>query len=497
MLKYNEPTIRRSAMTLRFYYNFMRIIILPIALVTGCSGKGDGKISLTTSSDEARKLYLQGRDLSERLRAKESLVDFQQAVEKDPGFASAYLALANNAQSAKDFFDNLESAAAHAEKASEGERLMITATQAGASGEIGRQHGIYERLVELFPQDERAWNLLGANYHFAQQKFEKAIECYQKAITINPKFSTPYNNMGYAWRSLEKYNEAADAFRKYIELIPDDPNPYDSYAELLLKTGQFDSSIVYYVKALSVRPDFANSYLGMACDYIYKGEHDKALAQMDKMYEIAKNDGERRTSFFGKALTFVDQGKFDDALRQLEKQFSLAQKNNDAGQMFGDLFTIGTLLIEQNKADLAQAKFDEAIKISDTSRLAEGVKENNRRIYLLNSILAAISRKDLKTAKTQSVDYAEAAKKADNNFQMMAAHQLRGMIALDDKMFDLAINELQQANLQDPYNFYRLGKAYDAKGNKEKAKELFAKAVNFNAFVSLNQCIVRSKEVKN
>ena len=54
-----------------------------------------------------------------------------------------------------------------------------------------------------------------------------AIKHYEKATTINPSFSQPYNQLGYAYRFIEKFNDAENAFKKYIELIPGDPNPYD------------------------------------------------------------------------------------------------------------------------------------------------------------------------------------------------------------------------------------------------------------------------------
>src|SRR5262249_51599974 len=91
------------------------------------------------------------------------------------------------------------------------------------------------------------------------QDYPAAIAAYQKATSINPSFSQPYNQMGYAYRFLGKYAEAEQAFKKYIELIPNDPNPYDSYAELLMKTGRFDESIKNYEKALSIDPNFMSS----------------------------------------------------------------------------------------------------------------------------------------------------------------------------------------------------------------------------------------------
>ena len=44
------------------------------------------KIPITTSSQEARKLYLDGRDLLEKLRATDARRLFEQAVAKDPEF---------------------------------------------------------------------------------------------------------------------------------------------------------------------------------------------------------------------------------------------------------------------------------------------------------------------------------------------------------------------------------------------------------------------------
>jgi len=56
--------------------------------------KPKGKIPVTTASAEARKLYLDGRAAAEALRFDEARALQRTAVEKDPGFALAHLALA-------------------------------------------------------------------------------------------------------------------------------------------------------------------------------------------------------------------------------------------------------------------------------------------------------------------------------------------------------------------------------------------------------------------
>jgi tetratricopeptide (TPR) repeat protein len=135
---------------------------------TSAAPAGGGKIPITTKSEEARKEFLLGRDLSEKLQAQESIEHFQKAVAIDPEFASAELALANSAPTAKDFFDHLNKAVALADKTSEGERILILANQAGSNGEVVKQKEYFEKLVSMFPNDERAHFNLGA-FEFAQQ----------------------------------------------------------------------------------------------------------------------------------------------------------------------------------------------------------------------------------------------------------------------------------------------------------------------------------------
>jgi len=76
------------------------------------------------------------------------------------------------------------------------------------------------------------------------------------------------------------------------------------------------------------------------------------------------------------------------------------------------------------------------------------------------------------------------------------AHELAGRIALGQKAYDDAIKELEQANQQDPRNLYRLGQAYQAKGDKARAQKFFAEAAGFNSLPALNYAFVRAKAQK-
>src|SRR5215204_1072005 len=103
------------------------------------ASKGAGKIFITTSSEEARKEYLAGRDLQEKLRITDSIQHFDKAISLDPNFALAELNRANVSPTAKEFFAHLNKAVALSDKASEGERMLIQATEAGANANQPKQ----------------------------------------------------------------------------------------------------------------------------------------------------------------------------------------------------------------------------------------------------------------------------------------------------------------------------------------------------------------------
>src|SRR5882724_12214360 len=355
------------------------------------TGNSSKSVALTTSSAEARDLYLKGRTLAEQLRAHDGRELFEQAAAKDPSFAMAHYQLAVTSATAKDFFTHEKEAVALADKASEGERLMIRILEANGNAKPKEALEYSEELVTKFPGDERAHFLLGTAY-FGRQDYDRAIAELQKSISINPTFSGAYNLLGYGYRQVEKYDDAEQAFKKYIELIPNDPNPYDSYAELLMKTGRFDESIAQYRKALSLDPHFGNSHIGIATNLMLQGKHDDAAAEAQKLYDAARDDGDRRFALFTKEVIFVDAGKTDASLAEIEKEYWLDAKLGDSANMSGDAQLLGNILLDAGRTDAAAKKFWQALDVVEKSSLSDEVKQDTRLAGRYNDAQVALAK---------------------------------------------------------------------------------------------------------
>jgi tetratricopeptide (TPR) repeat protein len=486
-------------------YMVRAIIGLLLAASTACNqAKGPasasassegGKIPITTKSDEARNEFLQGRALAEKLQAQDSLAHFDHAIALDPDFGIAELARGNASQTAKEFFEHQQKAVNLADKVSEGEKLLILANQAAANGDVAKQREHLEKLVAQYPGDERAQFNLGG-YYFGQQEFAKAIEHYKKATEIAPDYSPAYNILGYAYRQQGDYADAEQAFKKYIELIPNDPNPYDSYAELLLKMGKFDDSIAQYRKALAIDPHFMASRFGISADLTYMGKPQEANAELQTIIDQARSDGDTRLAFFGMAVVASDGGKFDTAVQAMDNEYAVAEKKNDAGAMAADLQAKGNILLEARKYAEAQKAFDRSLQLTEGSNLSQEIKDNATLFHHFNMAMVAVGKKDYATAKAEAEEYRKGAEATKNPAQVKQAHEAAGVIALSQKNYSGAIMELEQANLQDPRNLYRLSEAYQGKRDSAKAEQYRLQAASFNPLPQLPYAFIRTKAQK-
>ena len=456
------------------------------------SAPRDTKIPITTTSEEARKEFLTARDMADRLLGTDSIAHYDKAIALDPTFALAEFERSAVSTTGSDFFAHLAKAVSLSSKASNGERLLILATEAGVNNDPARQRALLEQLEAAHPGDERAHFNVGT-FYFNQQDFPKAIEHLKKAADLAPSFSPAVNQLGYAYKQSGDYANAEQAFKKYIELIPNDPNPYDSYAELLLKMGKFDQSIEQYRKALSVDGNFITSHSGIASALTYQGKAAEAAAELQKVNEKARNDGERRIGSFGLTILALDSGKFDDAMAEVDKRAVVDEKANDVPAMAAGLQVKGDLLVAAGKADAAQAVYDRLVKLIEESNLPQQVKENARLFHHDNLARASLARSDVAGAKTHAEAFMKGAETHGNPVQIRQAHALQGSIALQEKKYDEALQHLGQAGSQDPAALYRSCLAREAKGEHAQAKQLCTQAADFNSLPLFNYALVRTK----
>jgi tetratricopeptide (TPR) repeat protein len=272
-----------------------------------------GEMPLTTSSEEARGYFVKARDMADNIEFGSAIRLCNQALEKDPSFAMAYVLL-GSATGGSAFRENVAKAAALIDKVSPGEKEWILAEQAIASGEPAEAGKHLEQLVQMFPNDKHVQVRVGV-YAMNQNRDRGAAMAHlSKAVAIDPAFAAAYNLMGYFQADGGDYQAAERSFKRYIALQPTRPNPYDSYGELLMKMGRYDASIAQYRKALEKDPAFVSAYAGIGANLMFEKNYDGARQQFDQQRAKSPDLDAQLDALENTAKSYVAEKKIPSAL---------------------------------------------------------------------------------------------------------------------------------------------------------------------------------------
>lgn len=192
---------------------------------------------------EAKRLYdMAVNSLREGAYFKAKKI-LEQAVSEDSRFALAHARLAEAAMEL-DFSDQAKDELILA-KDLVGKRFMLADLDAirmqAISDTVSRDFTAalqnYQQLAEKVPENEKAFALvdLGRAYE-KNEKIEKAVESYQQATKLNPRYAAAFLRLGVALRRSRKFSEADSALNQAGNLFSMSTE-VEGITEVLLQKG--------------------------------------------------------------------------------------------------------------------------------------------------------------------------------------------------------------------------------------------------------------------
>jgi len=450
------------------------------------------EIPITTASEEARAVFLEGRVLSDNLRTDEAREHFDKAIELDPDFAQAYLYRSFAFTSNEDLKSHLKQAVALADNVSEGEQLLIKQSKAfNLDNNLGEWLELRRQLAQKYPGDKRARNLLGVAY-FSRDEDAKAIAEFEAAVALDKNFPPPYNQLGYAYREIREYEKAEQAFKDYISLIPYDPNPYDSMADLYVKMGRFEEAIENYQKAVEQDPVFGISQQKIGTSLVFLGRYDEGREACKKAIEMELTPFAQLGDRDMIVRSYLYEGDYPKALEATEK---LLEAGAEAGLptwiSYSHIMKC-RILFETGDLDAAEQSLAECRQSMEGADFTPATMDFFARTALAFEARIAAKRQDSETALAKAEEYKALLDAREDPNTAENYNGLVGMIHLDTGDHEKAIEHFKQSNQENPYTLYYHGVAQSKAGNDERAQELFAKAANWNED-SYNFAYVRPK----
>ena len=174
----------------------------------------------TTTSLEALKAYSLAAEANRRGNYSESIKHANRALGLDPNFMRAYHVQSSNYAMLGQWELTIQFATKAFElrdRVSELERLQISqGYYISITGELDKATETLEYMKKIYPRSGPNNNL--GNQYAVSGQYEKAIEAYREAITLEPTAAIPYSNLAGAFISINRLAEAKEILNQALAL---------------------------------------------------------------------------------------------------------------------------------------------------------------------------------------------------------------------------------------------------------------------------------------
>jgi len=194
---------------------------------------------------------------------------------------------------------------------------------------------------------------------------EKAVDFFQRAISIDPDFAAAYAGLGNAylwlgWSNILPSREAFPQARQYAQQALQRDSTL-AYAHAILGSVQlwydweWEDAFIALERAISLNPSEAGAYLDLGWYYAVSGQPDQAITNMEKAIAVDPLNLEYNTD-----LADINRiaGRYDSAREIALAMQELYPDNSETYWM------LGLIDYNQKKYPAAAANFRTAVRLS-------------------------------------------------------------------------------------------------------------------------------------
>ena len=224
-----------------------------------------------------------------------------------------------------------------------------------------RQVRYWKNSITLF---EHTLQITKNNYYilhgyaaslFDLDRFDKAIEYYNKSLEIEPDFADAHNGLGLVLQRTGKASEAIEQFKLAVKYKPGFSSACYNLATMLCKRGKYKEAVDYFEQALKHKPDFIKARINLGMAFYELREFDKAIESFNKVIELEAGNIKAHANL---GMSLTAKGKIDEAIE--ETRFVLRAEPNNV-QMH---LNLGGLLEKKGKIAEAIKSYKAAVKIN-------------------------------------------------------------------------------------------------------------------------------------
>jgi serine/threonine protein kinase/tetratricopeptide (TPR) repeat protein len=253
-----------------------------------------------SANAEAYQLYLKGRYHQNQTTAegyRKGIEYFQQAIDKDPGYALAYAGLAGS-------YAGLGGGNAYASP-----RETLPKAKAAAN-----------KALELDETVGEAHAALGYAGFLSDWNWTKADREFRRAIELNPNNAISHAVYSEILGTQERFDESVAEGERAQKLDPLSPHALTALGYAYLSTHRYDEAITQFQSALELDPNAGNIRAQLAWAYGAKRMYPQAIAEYEKIPEPERAmTEENQTVTSGMGWLYAVSGRRADALKMVKE----------------------------------------------------------------------------------------------------------------------------------------------------------------------------------
>ncbi|TAE11595.1 MAG: tetratricopeptide repeat protein [Oscillatoriales cyanobacterium] len=333
--------------------------------------------------------------------------------------------------------------------------------------ERGGWEGVFARVAEALgavsaefvPSEAADWELqLGRDLQ-QQGNLGGAIECYQRAIAIDPNYAAAHSNLGVVKQQSGRLTEAIAHYRQALEIDPNLAETASNLGSALAEAGENEGAIAQYQRALSLNPNCAEALVNLGLLREEQGDVGEAVRLYEQAIQV---NPDCAVAYLNLGIALEERGEetganYDRAIANYERAIALEPNYVDA------LHNLGYASIRQGRIADAIAYYDRAMAVQpDLAETLIGLGSSLQQQDKLDEALAVCQ---------QAIQQLPANAEARCNLGIVLHKQgkIAGAIACYQQALSL------QPDFPEALN--NLGKAFEEAGNMAEAIDCYRRAI--------------------
>jgi tetratricopeptide (TPR) repeat protein len=194
---------------------------------------------------------------------------------------------------------------------------------------------------------------LGITYLLSGERYQEAVNVYDRALQINSQIPEYWNNKAVALRELGRRREAMSAVERALELRPEFATAWFGKGLDLFDEGRPEEALAAYNRAVDLEPELALAWANKGVVLESLSRLNEAFAAIDRALKLKPDIPE---AWNVKGVMLLKRGRVDEALAAFERAVELNPSLPDS------LSNLGSVLLRMGRTEAALEVLERSTK---------------------------------------------------------------------------------------------------------------------------------------